>query len=254
MGKYTKVRGMLAATLLFAFLAQGASAFTLNVTTDIHAGAAKKRDYTKYTPGNVIYPKKWGGAFDHFLATPGEVYLSLGDNSNTCKDAKKHDKKIAAKVAKSGKTVLFGYGNHDCDPYFSRYLHPGSKYYSYDRGNWRIIVLNSEEANSGGDEYGYGLGGFSQTQIDWLKGQVNTDKKVVLAISKPAFMRDLVTPKHTYAPIFQIINENSNIKHVLGGDYHVFHETRVVNGVQYHYVQALTLKSAPGRFLQLSLE
>ncbi len=224
-----------------------ASAFTLNVTSDIHAGGQKKRDYNKYTPGNVIYPKKWGSAFDRFLATKADVYLALGDNSNKCSDAKKYDKKIAKKVQKSGKQVYFGYGNHDCDKGF-KYL-SSAKHYVVDKGDWRIIVLNGEEGDA--------TGGFSSSQLEWFEDQLDTEKDVVVAVSKPAFKIDLVTPKPTFEKFLSIVKKHDNIKHVLGGDYHVHHVTKEFDdyeGVKFHFVQALTLKSSPGRTLKLDLE
>lgn len=237
---------------LFIFLfglASSAEAFTLNVTSDIHAGGQKKRDYTRYQEGNVIYPKKWGSAFDRFLATPADVYLALGDNSNKCGDAKKYDKKIAKKVQKSGKKVYFGFGNHDCDKgYF--YL-SSAKHYVVDKGNWRIIVLNSEEKES---DLG---GGFSDSQLDWFEDQLKTDKNVVVAASKPAWDKTYTVPKPTFKRFLSIIKEHDNVKHVLGGDYHVFQFTKEYDeypGVKFHAVQALTLKSSPGRTLKLNLE
>lgn len=240
--------GVFIFVLLFG-LASSADAFTLNVTSDIHAGKQKKRDYTKYQAGNIVYPKNGESFFKAFLNNPGDLYIALGDNSNTCKDASKYDKKLAKAVAKSGKQVLFGFGNHDCDKGF-KYL-SASKYYSFDKENWRIIVMNSEEVYSNPD--GQNEGGFSDTQIEWLKGKLDTDKNIVIAISKPAFKKDLVTKKQTYEKFFKAI-EGKNVKHVLGGDYHVFHETREYDGVKYHFVQALTLKGSQGRFLKLDLK
>lgn len=227
---------------------QSASAFTLNVTSDIHAGKQKKRDYNKYTPGNVVYPKKGEAFFKNFLKNSGDVYLALGDNSNKCSDAKKYDQKLAKAVAKSGKQVYFGFGNHDCDKGF-KYL-SSKKYYTIDKDNWRIIVLNSEE---GADA----TGGFNNSQLEWFKEQLNTDKKVVVAASKPAFEKDLKTPKPSFKEYLSIIKDHENIKHVLGGDYHVFHTTKEFDeydGVKFHFVQALTLKGSQGRYLKLDLE
>jgi len=224
-------------------------AFTLNVTSDIHAGKQKTRDYRKYTPGNVIYPKKGESFFKAFLNEPGDVYLALGDNSNTCGDAKKYDQKLAKAVAKSGKRVYFGYGNHDCDKGY-RYL-SSSKNYVVDREDWRIIVLNSEEVSS---DLG---GGFSSSQMDWFEKQLDIDKKVVVAASKPAFDKTYTVPKPTFERFLKIIKKHENVKHVLGGDYHVYHFTKEYEeypGVKFHAVQALTLKGSQGRYLSLDLK
>lgn len=239
-----------ALAIVFVFgLTPNAEAFTLNVTSDIHAGKQKTRDYRKYTAGNIIYPKKGESFFKAFLNQPGDMFIALGDNSNTCGDAKKYDQKLAKAVAKSGKQVLFGFGNHDCDKGF-KYL-SASKYYSVDKEDWRIIVMNSEEGYSNTD--GQNDGGFSDTQIDWLKNKLDTDKKIVIAISKPAFKKDLTTKKDTYEKFFEAIDGKKNVKHVLGGDYHVFHETKEYDDVKYHFVQALTLKGSQGRYLKLEL-
>lgn len=235
--------GVFVFVLLFG-LASSADAFTLNVTSDIHAGKQKKRDYTKYQAGNIVYPKKGESFFKAFLNNPGDLYIALGDNSNTCSDAKKYDQKLAKAVAKSGKQVLFGYGNHDCDKGY-KYL-SSAKHYVVDKEDWRIIVLNGEEGDS--------TGGFSKSQMDWFEDKLDTDKKVVVAVSKPVFQKDLVTPKPTFSEFLSIVKKHDNIKHVLGGDYHVFHETREYDGVKYHFVQALTLKGSQGRFLKLDLK
>jgi len=250
------MKKLLLAVLVLAFFVSSvpsADALTLNVTSDIHAGKQKKRDYSKYTAGNVVYPKKAEKYFKNWLKNSGDVFLALGDNSNTCKDAKKYDRKLRKAVEKSKKAVYFGFGNHDCDKGF--YYLSGSKYYTIDKDGWRIIVMNSEE--NGESKDGYGLGGFSDKQMEWLKEQVKTDKKVVIAASKPAFEKDLKTPKTTYKELFKVIEDNENIKHVVGGDYHVFHQTKEFDeykGVKFHFVQALTLKGSEGRFLRLDLD
>lgn len=229
-----------------------AQAMTINVTTDIHAGSPKKRDYTKYTAGNVIYPKKGTKHFNNFLASPADIYIALGDNTNTCKDWK-YAKKLRSAVDKSGKVVLFGFGNHDCDKGF-KYLHQGSKYYTYDKGNVRVIVLNTEELynNIGGQNEG----GMSGTQIEWLKTQLDTEKRIVIAMSKPAYHKDLKTPKDAYRPFFEAIKGKDNIEHIFAGDYHVFNAVVAYLGypnIRWHYVPALTLQASPGFFQQIEM-
>lgn len=225
-----------------------AQALTVSVTTDIHADNKKKRDYTKYTPGNIIYPKKWGTAFDSFLATQADVKIALGDNTNRC------DKKYANKVAKKANgTVLFGYGNHDCDKTWN-VLRGGSKHYSQDYGNVRIIVLNTEEVFHNTD--GQNDGGFSQGQIDWFKSQLDTEKRIVIAMSKPAYKKDLTTRKSTFEAFFKVIEGKDNIEHIFAGDYHVFNTVKTykdTGNIQWHYVPALTLKASPGFFHQIKM-
>lgn len=238
--------GVFVFVILFG-ITSSAEAFTLNVTSDIHAGKQKKRDYSRYTQGNIVYPKKGEAFFKGFLAQKGDVYIALGDNSNKCSDAKKYDKKLAKAVAKSGKQVYFGFGNHDCDKGY-KYL-SSAKHYVVDKEGWRIIVLNGEE----GDQ----TGGFSSSQLEWFEKQLDTDKKVVVAVSKPAFQIDLITPKPTFKDFLSIVKKHDNIKHVLGGDYHVHHVTKEFEeyeGVKFHFVQALTLKGSQGRYLKLELE
>jgi hypothetical protein len=238
---------VLFAALLFLFIHQSASAFVLSVTTDIHAGKMKKRDYTKYRAGNIVYPSDFDDKVREWLSTPADIYLALGDNINTCKDSLKA-KDLADIVKQSGKTVFFGFGNHDCDEGF-KYL-SNHKYYFYDKDNWRIIVLNSEEKKT--DTF-QNDGGFSEQQLDWLEYQLDTDKNIVLAVSKPAYQTDLVTKKQTWSRFFDIVKKHKNIKHVFGGDYHVFHETREyedIPDVQFHYVQALSLRKKPNQLTQ----
>lgn len=225
-----------------------AKALTINVTSDIHADKTKKRDYSKYTPNNIIYPKKWGGAFDKFISTPADVYIALGDNTNKCNT--KYAKKVAAKA---GGRVLFGFGNHDCDKTWP-YLRGGSKHYVQDYGNVRVIVLNTEEIYHNTD--GQNDGGFSSGQIAWLKDQLRTEKDVVIAMSKPAYKKDIVTKKTTMQPFFDVIDGKSNIKHIFAGDYHIHNAVKTypdTGAIQWHYVPALTLKSQFGAFHQIKL-
>lgn len=244
---------LLVVILAVAVTATPVQAMTINVTTDIHAGGQKKRDYNKYLAGNVVYPKKWGSAFDRFLASPADLYIALGDNSNKCSDAKKYDKKIAAKVAKSGKKVLFGFGNHDCDKGF-KYLNPGSKYYVYDKGDVRVIVLNTEEIINNND--GQNDGGLSDTQLSWLKEQLKTDKKIVIAMSKPAYKKDMVTRKGTFKEFFKLVEDSGNVEHIFGGDYHVPNAVKTyteTGDTKWHFVPALTLKGSFGTFHQIKI-
>ena len=239
---------MLLAVLMLAFFVSSvpvADALTLNVTSDIHAASKKKRDYSKYTAGNVVYPKKAEKYFKNWLKNSGDVFLTLGDNSNTCKDAKKYDKKLRKAVDKSKKEVYFVYGNHDCDKGF-RYL-SSSKYYAIDKDGWRIIVVNTEEGDAK----------ISETQLSWLKEQVNTEKKIVIAMHEPAFsIVDRTSVDARFQPFLDIVKANKNIKYVLAGHYHVFNETKEIEGytAKFVYVQALTLKGSEGRFLRLDLE
>ncbi len=239
--------GVLLAVFAFSVIgAPTAKAFSLNVTTDIHAGSQKKRDMSKYTAGNIISPKKWDKYFKGFMSSNADVYLTLGDNTNTGKDWKKaRDIRKLLDKKFQGKTVLFTYGNHDSDKGF-RYL-SSQKYYAFDKENWRIIVVNTEEGDAK----------ISDTQLSWLKEQVKTDKKVLIAMHEPAFsIYDRTTVDARFQPFLDIVKANKNIKYVLGGHYHVFNETKEVEGYEakFVYVQALTLKNHEGNFLKLNLE
>lgn len=226
----------------------------IHVTSDMHAGSKKTRDYSDERPGNIVYPKEWKEYYTKFLNKPGDVYITLGDNIQTDseKDTKKYPliRALDEKYAQ-GKIVLHVVGNHDNRDKFE--LLSPQKYQAVDTGNWRIIIVNTEENPAGG-------GGISETQFAWIREQVATEKNVLIGMHRPLFSEeDLTLPTNDYSlKLLEIVKAHPNIKYVLFGHYHVLHnEVRTFpeyNDTKFIYVQAMTLKGFKGNFLTLKLE
>jgi predicted phosphodiesterase len=218
-------------------------AFTVNITADMHAGKESKRDKgDRDGVRNITYPKKWKGNFKNFLNDQADLYLILGDNINGSKKDYKLYRDMRVIVGKSKREALFVKGNHDKDKNY-KYL-SASKYYVTDKDNWRIIVLDTNER-----------GKFSQTQLDWFKEALKTDKKVLVAMHEPPFVVNTKEPIGEFESFLEIVKENENIKYVLSGHSHLF-ESKTVDGyaAEFITVQPLTLKGSVGKFLKLNLE
>lgn len=234
---------------------------TVHVTTDMHAGGKKKRDYSSDRPGNIVYPREWEEYYRKMLDTPGEVYMTLGDNISNFDHETRMYKGIALANEEKrkkdvGAVILNTIGNHDHREKFSQIWSeknplPERGYYrSYDFKKWRIIVLDSEELPGGT---------ISPAQFEWLRGELNMDKKVLIALHRPILEYDLKTPLGGWGnTLLEIIGTHKNIKYVLMGHYHiVLNETSILDAypeTKFVFVQALTLKDHKGKFVTLTLD
>lgn len=243
---YFKKRSMkkLVLVLIFALIFPVfCNAFTLNVTSDLHASTKSKRDKgIEYGVQNIIYPKKWKGNFKNFIKDDADLYLILGDNINGSKKDYKFYREMRKIVDKKKRTALFVNGNHDTDKKYN-YL-SAKKYYSTDKENWRIIVLDTNENDK-----------ISQTQLNWFEGELETDKKVLVAMHEPPFAVHSSDVVGAFGPFLDIVKENENIKYILSGHSHLS-ESKTVDGYEAEFitVQPLTLRGSVGEFLKLDLE
>jgi acid phosphatase type 7 len=82
-------------------------------------------------------------------------------------------------------------------------LTPGKGYYSYDRGSWHIVALNSNCNKVGGCEK-------SSTQGRWLRNNLaNTNKQCTLAyFHHPLFSTGNNIPNPNVKPLWQILYNN----------------------------------------------
>ncbi|KKP68498.1 MAG: hypothetical protein UR66_C0005G0045 [Candidatus Moranbacteria bacterium GW2011_GWE1_35_17] len=231
------------ALVLFFMFPVFCNAFTVNITSDMHAGSKNKRDKgDRDGVNNVTYPKKWKKNFRNFIKDPADLYLILGDNINGSKKDYKLYRDMRLVVNKKKRAALFVKGNHDTDKKYN-YL-AAKKYYITDKDNWRIIVLDTNETNK-----------ITQTQLDWFKEMLNTDKKVLVAMHEPPFVVNSTEPIGEFGPFLEIVKEHENIKYVLSGHSHLS-ENKTVSGYtpEFITVQPLTLRGSIGKFLKLELE
>lgn len=234
---------------------------TLHVTSDMHAGGKKKRDYSDERASNIVYPREWEEFYKKMLDTPGDIYLTLGDNISDSGHETRMYKGIAManeekRKKDAGAVLLHTIGNHDNREKFAEIwgekspLPERGYYRSYDFEKWRIIILDSEELPGGM---------ISPEQFEWLRGELNIDKKVLITLHRPVLDYDLITPVGSWEnALLEIIKEHKNIKYVLMGHYHiVLNKTSVLPAypdTKFVFVQALTLKDHKGEFVTLTLE
>jgi predicted phosphodiesterase len=143
------------------------------VIADIHYGKANTKKCTGFP---TIYPKNGANSFKAALKelkTRGEeVVFILGDSTDK-KDSKRN-KELKKIATKSKLKVFWLKGNHGIEQ---------SGYYYEDTGNDRIIVLDTNE------QAGYN-GGVSETQLEWLKNVIKTDKRVLILQHHPPFVKN----------------------------------------------------------------
>lgn len=233
----------------------------LHATSDMHAGGKEKRDYSDERPGNIVYPREWEEFYKKMFDMPGDIYVTLGDNISDSGHETRMYKGIAAadeekRKKDPGAVVLHAIGNHDNREKFAQIWSeksplPERGYYrSYDFEKWRIIILDSEELPGGT---------ISPAQFEWLRGELNMDKKVLIAFHRPIVDYDLKTPLGGWGNmLLEIIGTHKNIKYVLMGHYHiVLNKTSVLDAypdTKFVFVQAFTLKDHKGEFVTLTLE
>lgn len=233
----------------------------LHATSDMHAGGKKKRDYSDERGGNIVYPREWEEYYRKMLDMPGDIYMTLGDNISDFKHETRMYRGIAAaneeKQKKDPEAVtLHTIGNHDHREKFSEIWGDGNPlpergyYRSYDFEKWRIIVLDSEELPGGM---------ISPAQFEWLRGELNMDKKVLITLHRPILDYDLTTPLGGWGnTLLEIIGAHKNIKYVLMGHYHiVLNKMSVLDAypdTKFVFVQAMTLKDYKGEFVTLTLD
>lgn len=136
--------------------------------SDIHAGGNKIR-YGNLN--SILYPQKASGVFNSFLKNhKGETVITLGDLTN--KDENKYYQKLLYYQKKNKADVIWVLGNHDGAKKFKKNFKISRTYYYTDRGDTRIIVLDSTT------KFWNGQGWVDKEQLDWLK-TVLTDKSII---------------------------------------------------------------------------
>lgn len=196
-------------TVLVIFLALTANANAYMVISDVHSGSEKVRKGLHGRPND--YPKqglkKWESALKQAVKR-GEIVFSLGDETN--KRTTKYEKKMLKIARKYPLTIIYTRGNHNP---VNSVLTP-SPYYYQDINGKRIIVLNTTEALNTTD------GGIGQTQLDWLRESLKTDKKVIIIQHHPVFNFKTCQVSPQFEELKKI-EDNYNVEQVLSGHWHL---------------------------------
>lgn len=211
--------------LFFPFIT---NAFTLGVTTDIHAGGSSKATGSWGT----IYPSRWEKYLTPLKNANPNYYLILGDNTS---GSKTYAQKLKVFLPER---VLWVKGNHDGDSFP---ILSSKKYYYQDIENYRIIVLDTSNGKK-----------MSDTQRNWLKTTLNTDKIKIVAMHHCIWGKDNLTDLEDEWKNLKPIFEKYKVKYVFSGHKHDSKVSRKVNGVTYRSFQALSLNGI-SRYVILTL-
>ncbi len=202
-----------------------ASAFQVTLVSDIHMGVP---NCTTYRCG----PKAESALQKVLDETGDSLIITAGDNTDAS-SIKNKKKAIASRKASKEKLlslvgereVLWANGNHDRETYLS-----GREYYSYDKDNWRIIVIHTTEITK------------KKKQYNWLVEQLKTDKKIMVVMHHPIFNRKSHKLISGYKKIEKLFSKNK-VQYVLSGHWHEDNWTRVYNGVTYKALHGLTYEN-----------
>jgi 3',5'-cyclic AMP phosphodiesterase CpdA len=224
---------------------------SLVILSDIHAGSQDER-IDSLDPANIIYPvnfeRNLGGILEK--TGPEETIIALGDNLNQNSD--KYASRLNGMMR--GRDVIWVKGNHDKKEIFENFFNKKT-YYSTDRGNWKIIVLDNGGYIQGSGEGFDNRGRIDEEQIDWLEKELRTDKKVIVAMHVSIFEEN--NPEKVRAdqePIRKIFEENNNVRYVLAGHFHSVYLEKEMNGTKYITVPSISKKGQEEFFSKLELE
>lgn len=180
--------------------------------TDIHAG--DKKDIER-EPGNIVYPRSFRVYFPVALEGMKSKGISTvivtGDVVNRGSEYKQYKTELENIAASYSMRIIWVNGNHD------DYSHP--LYYSLDYGNWKIIVLDSNQANDP-----KGTGGIDDKQMKWLIGEIdNSNRPILLAMHHTIFDKINHGLYSEYTEFKNIIDNKQKVRMVISGHLHNEH-------------------------------
>jgi 3',5'-cyclic AMP phosphodiesterase CpdA len=240
--------------LVVAWQPQQAYALKVGVITDIHAGHAKIRDYHKFTPRNIIYPRQYkpylSKVIKNFQSQGVEAIVLNGDATSS--DSLKYAQQVKKMVNSVGIENFWVAGNHEGKKIIRTYFTQGN-YYFTDRSGWRLIFLDSSTSGKPAT-----MGGVDQVQMDWLRATIaDAPGSVVVFMHHPLFMLRSGIPDGLYAgyaDLENIFSESGKVKYVISGHVHTLNQyTRTLNGVEYITNTPLTLKGRLGSYQIIDL-
>lgn len=161
---------------------------------------------------------------------PGTIF-TLGDNSNEAGRMIEYQRCFGPAWGKFLDRIRPSAGNHDYvtpgAPNYYAYFgasagEPGKGYYSYDLGNWHIVVLNS---NCGDVACGR-----DSKQIQWLKEDLKAHSTLCTAAywHHPLWTSYDGGESRTLIPIWEVLYENG-VDLVMNGDEHFYERFQPLN-------------------------
>ena len=228
--------------VVFFSTALETKAFSVGVIADMHASSKKERKKSKT---NRLYPKRYNKNIRPALAKNFDLYILLGDQTND--GDKKYTKKVISLF--KNRNVYYTLGNHDKKSSWKLFMPSQEKYYFKDRDNWRLIFLNSNEADGNGEGF------IGATQLNWLKDALKTDKKVFIAMHHPIFQKsgsDQVIA--VYSELKKILEDSGNVEYVFSGHKHTRNDCQKDNDIEYCFVPALSLRGLEGAYRSVNLD
>ena len=222
----------------------------MGVVTDIHSGNKKHRNYGN---GNELNPRDYCINLQKvFSQSKADFFVALGDITLDGGDVEAERVLDCIEKFAPGKEFIWVMGNHDDDRTWKA-LGQQEKYYSVEKGDWKIIVLYDSVYEARTE------GGVAEEQLTWLEKELNTDKKVVIAQHHPLWGKkddpngSIVSSGVNLEKEAEILSRYSNVKYVLAGHAHKDHFCLEKGSYQFCRVKALGLKEYEGSFMDIEL-
>ncbi len=209
--------------------------------SDIHAGSAKKIKRTSTGTG-TIYPKKGTKNFKFYLKRLKkngiDPVIVTGDITN--KGKRNYAKKLLSHARKYAMQVIWVKGNHDSDKVMSAL--GASNYYAVEMEEWKIIVLNTTP-----EKICRNLGCLYADQLEWLQNQLETDKKILVAMHHPPY--DASGNFNSNFGEFENIIKNK-VDLVISGHLHT-EMSLEINGIEHRTADAFSERNKPSYTLDV---
>jgi len=194
--------------ILFFFIKKEEKMVGFGVISDIHAG---KEEKIKREKDNIIYPRKYKECLrdeiKKFKEKGIKFAIALGDSIN--KSQMEYFESLEEIAKDENFEIIWVKGNHDRN----LFKEMGIGFYFKDRGQYRIIVLDSTGDVRDGD------GKLNEEQLNFLRDAIQTKKEIIVVMHHPPFK--LLEPEkvlNQYQEFFNIVKGKA--RYVLSGHWH----------------------------------
>lgn len=243
--------------LLIPFQTQ---AISLGIVSDIHAGSTKLVSEGRK---NWFYPNHYCANLEGVKKSGADYILALGDNTLNGRESEATGVIDCLK----GYRVFWVKGNHDKEVAWKYFNTPN--YYSKMIGNWKLIVLDSSKKYPGGS------GGLFPEQLIWLEKELFDGENIIIAMHHHIFQHKELIPDFSlsstilvgtrqfsettllypeYQTLKSLLETSGKVKYVYSGHVHSRKGCKLINGISYCQIPALSLKNGEGYFSKLTLE